>query len=274
LEVDVLQGTLDTFELSDVLALLARTAKSGRLHMGGEQGTGSVWFEEGEVVAASATNMSLDGEFADVVFELLRYDRGEFSFHPGQAAAEPGPPQAVAPLLRQASEQLAEWRALTAVIPTLSNGIVLVTDLVNEQVTLDRAQWRTVLAVGAGATAQQLGHALGLGEVPVLRQICKLLDQGLVQLVEPEPRAGEQTPRVGAKPVACDGEQHPSLWFETKPADSTACTAADVLEQLGDGNPRDAQAVGKPTSSGASRLPQRPAQHANRIRRPAERALD
>src|SRR5262245_32794776 len=46
-----LQGTLDTFELPDVLRLLASTKKSGRLHLQSDRGTGDVWLDEGRVTS-------------------------------------------------------------------------------------------------------------------------------------------------------------------------------------------------------------------------------
>ena len=56
-----LSGTLDTFALPDVLRLLASTAKSGRLRVSGNRGSGSVWVTDGEVVASELTTInSLD----------------------------------------------------------------------------------------------------------------------------------------------------------------------------------------------------------------------
>jgi hypothetical protein len=256
----VLQGTLDTFGLPDVLTLLAHTAKSGRLHLAGDRGTGSIWFDAGEVVGALSTNVPLDADLADVVFELLRHERGEFAFHLGEAAPEPGPPQMVAPLLQQASEQLDEWRQLTAVIPTMAHRITLVGELADEHVTLDREQWRTVLAVGAGTTAQELGETLGTGEVPALRRICELLDRGLVEVIDPITHRDGGSGYVPVEPEMASGADDPYPWSvppalaepqpEPEPEPEPAYDAS-LLEQLGGLSPRAAQAVSDVTRGGS-----------------------
>src|SRR3954452_4303257 len=53
--VVALQGTLDTFALPDVLRLLASTKKTGRLHLTGNRGDGSVWVDTGDVVKVEAS---------------------------------------------------------------------------------------------------------------------------------------------------------------------------------------------------------------------------
>ena len=184
----MLQGTLDTFGLGDVLTLLASTGKTGRLRLDGDRGTGSLWFDSGEVVSATAGNVPGDSELTDVLFELLRFGHGEFTFGIGEAVADPGPPQAVQPLLAGATEMLVEWRELTAVVPSLVHQVALVADLVDDQVVLDRDQWRTVLAIGSSCTVGALSEALGVAEVPVLRRVCELLDRGLVEVLEPAGR--------------------------------------------------------------------------------------
>jgi hypothetical protein len=250
----VLQGTLDTFGLGDVLTLIATTAKSGRLHLNGDRGTGSIWFEGGEIVAATAANVPPEGEATDVLFELLRYAQGEFSFDGGETMAEPGPPQAVGPVLEAAHGLLGQWRELTAVVPSLSHLVVLNAELVDDHVTLDRDQWRTVLAIGQGIPVGDLGRALGLAEVPLLRRVCELLDAGLVDVVEPAPPAPPAA--LSADPLADPpgrrwddplglggGPDQPGAGYEPAPAAGFEPAEQSLVDQLGGLSPRAAQAV-------------------------------
>src|ERR1700682_5743339 len=105
-----LQGTLDTFALPDVLRLLASTKKTGRLVIAGNRGTGSVWVDAGSVVGSEATGAMPDAGAVDVLFELLRYADGSFTFETGTTTTEAVPPRAVEPLLVDAERQLSEWR--------------------------------------------------------------------------------------------------------------------------------------------------------------------
>ena len=90
-----LSGTLDTFALPDVLRLLASTAKTGRLRITGDRGSGSVWVTDGEVVAtelASAVTQEPTNE--EVVFGLLRFSAGSFTFEADAASPNAGSPAA------------------------------------------------------------------------------------------------------------------------------------------------------------------------------------
>lgn len=272
----MLQGTLETFGLGDVLTLLATTGKTGRLRLDGDRGTGSLWFDSGEVVGATAGNVPADTELTDVLFELLRFGQGEFSFRIGERLADSGPPQAVQPLLTGASELLVEWRELTAVVPSLVHQVVLVADLVDDQVVLDRDQWRTVLAIGSGCTVGALSEALGVAEVPVLRRVCELLDRGLVEVLEPAgrmipvpgfgggPGAGpvvDPIPIFATAPVVPETSHDAYPWPQAEGDRRSAQASeegdrrvadqhqadASLLGQLGGLSPRAAQAVSEVT---------------------------
>lgn len=271
----MLQGSLDTFGLEDVVTFLAATAKTGRLHLNGDRGTGSLWFASGDVVAAMAANVPLEADIGDVVFELLRYGRGDFAFSLGEAAAAGGPPHAVAPLLDHARGALEEWRELTDVVPSLQHRVLLLAELVDEHVILDREQWRTVLAIGPGSTVAEVGEALREGEVPVLRRVCDLLAKGLIEVLEPA-----SGPAVASGPILVRRtEPAPApvedgfRWADTDPypepdadGDIGAADTAPVepvapvaegepidhalLEQLGGLSPRAAQAVSEAAARG------------------------
>lgn len=172
-----LQGTLDTFELPDVLRLLASTKKTGRLHLRGSRGDGSVWVDGGRV-----TSLEADGTTStdppEVMFELLRETNGGFVFETDSVAPSPGLPRDVEPLLIEAESQLAEWRQIEAVVPSLDAWVSLSAELNAPQVTLDASTWIVIVRVGSGITAGDLGQALGLGELAVCRIVRDLVAAG------------------------------------------------------------------------------------------------
>lgn len=55
----MLEGTLDTFTLTEILRLLASTRKTGCLHVRGRQDQGRVWLRDGEVQHAALGGRSL-----------------------------------------------------------------------------------------------------------------------------------------------------------------------------------------------------------------------
>lgn len=174
-----LQGTLDTFALPDVLRLLASTKKSGRLRVSGGRGTGSVWVDAGGVVGAEATGAHNSPTAVEVLFELLRYKDGSFTFEAGSAAPDPTKPADVDPLLIQAEGLLAEWQDIEAVVPSLDAWVSLSAELPRADVVIDADRWRVVVAVGSGTTVSRLGDTLSLSEVPVCRAVKDLVELGL-----------------------------------------------------------------------------------------------
>ena len=69
-------GTIATTLLSDVLALYARAGRTGVLDVRAPVRTGSVWFQDGELVhAACGTSTG-----ATALFEVLCWNEGRFAF--------------------------------------------------------------------------------------------------------------------------------------------------------------------------------------------------
>ncbi|MEY2435489.1 MAG: resuscitation-promoting factor RpfA [Acidimicrobiaceae bacterium] len=180
-----LQGTLDTFALPDVLRLLASTKKTGRLRLRGDRGDGSVWVDSGSVVAAESSGSGPDGTAVDVVFELLRFAEGSFTFDAGTTAENAGAPSDVEPLLKKAESQLVEWRDIETVVPSLDAWVVLAGDLPEAEVTLDVERWRTIVSIGSGTSVAEIGRALGLAEVAVCRRVKDIVELGLGAVLAP-----------------------------------------------------------------------------------------
>lgn len=193
----MLQGSLDSFGFEEVAMFLAATQKTGRLDLDGDRRSGSLWFVDGDVVAAVASDLGADAAVADVTFELLRCAWGEFAFLADEVAPAPGPAHEMAALLDQVGQALAEWHELAAIVPSEDHRITLVADAPLEPVVLDAGQWRLVAALSGGATVAELGPALG-GELAALRLVRDLAALGLVE-VDPAP----------APPLAPAAEAHP-----------------------------------------------------------------
>jgi hypothetical protein len=200
-----LQGTLDTFALPDVLRLLASTKKTGRLVIAGNRGTGSVWVDSGSVVASDATGAMPDAKRADVLFELLRYSDGSFTFDSGTTTDQAAPPQDVEILLADAERQLREWREIEAVIPSVDAWLSLVGDTPEDEIVISADTWRTIVTIGSGTTVAAVGHVMKLGELDVCRRAKELVEQGLVKVTTtPTPRAMDEGMSEVAAPVVAD----------------------------------------------------------------------
>jgi hypothetical protein len=176
-----LTGTLDAFGLSEVLQLLAATAKTGCLEVDGDGGRGRLWLRDG-ALAAVTTDRLADAPIDEALCDLLRYERGGFAFEVDERSPEVTSPQSLDLLLDRAYTLLAEWQELEAAVPSLAHAIGLAHVADDGEVTVTAQQWPALVAVGAGCTVAELSTRLGLSELNTLRTVHDLMTSGLVAL--------------------------------------------------------------------------------------------
>ena len=234
-----LQGTLETFALPDVLRLLASTHKTGRLRLTGANGSGSLWLDGGAIVSSEAARAPLADGPTDVLFELLRFKEGDFVFDDDATADAHGAPTEVEDALAAAEAMLEEWKSIEAVVPSLAAWVSLRPELPGDDVTVDAAHWRQLVAVGGGITVSGLGDQLGLAELPISRAVKDLIELGLVELGEASEAAFDPAPApVAAAEVAEPAfvDPGPAITFDagTPAAETPLLTVVGDADSLGD----------------------------------------
>lgn len=235
-----LQGTIETFAIADVLRLLAATNKSGRLQVQGPSRSGTVWVDNAKVLAAEAPTVPHVERPEDVLFQLLRFDRGSFRFDLDKYPPQPTEPVDIELALGEAESMLAEWRELERSIPSTESWVSLSRELREANVTVSAEQWRTVSAIGSGCQISALGDSLGLGELDTARAVHQLLELGLAEVGSRPaglPAVGAASPAAAlATPVAPDEPPAPAdepAAPSPTPAASTAPSAPAPGSGLG-----------------------------------------
>ena len=218
-----LSGTLDTFALPDVLRLLASTAKTGRLRITGDRGSGSVWVADGDVVATElASAVSYERTNEEVVFGLLRFTAGSFTFEADAQSPNAGEPTAMEPVLGAAENMLVEWKAIEEVIPSLDLWVGLRPALTGPDVMIDQQRWSGIAAIGSGSQVGAVAETLRLNEIESCRLIKELLELGLVDFVA-EPAGLPAPTRFEPEPVTEDGfVSDPHVFEDATPGDPEA----------------------------------------------------
>jgi hypothetical protein len=122
-----------------------------------------------------------------------------FEFESGAVAADPGAPRTVDEVLAEGEQRLEEWREIEAVVPSLDIWARMVPE-VDGEVRVSPEQWRTLAAVGAGASGHDLADRLGQGEYDVCRQLRDLVETGMVDVEEAAPQP-EPAPVTSVEPV-------------------------------------------------------------------------
>ncbi len=232
-----LQGSIETFAVADVLRLLAATSKSGRLHVQGPSRSGTIWVDSARVLAAESPSTPHVGGSVDVLFQMLRFERGSFRFEIDKYPPEPGEPIDIELALGEAESMLGEWRELEARVPSPEAWVTLAPSLADGRVTIDEQEWKTLVAVAGGRTVAGIGDAGEASELANYRAINRLLDLGLVTIAERAPlRAEART----AEPVAAAAAVE-------APAD---VAAADVVVDPAPAAPETPRTVEPPVANG------------------------
>jgi len=226
----MLQGTLDVFSLDEVLGLLSGANKNGVLNITGDRGVGTVSISDGHLVAGSASSAPGAAALSDVVFELLRYEEGSFSFD-GAAAVE-GEPHELEAIMTEAHSRLDEWKGIEAVVPSLDHHVSLSATLSTSQVTLSESEWAAVVAIGEGAPAGVIARRLGLGEFDGSKRIKSLIERSLASLEEGAANAEPITATEAPTPIVEESVASAAPVFETpEPAPASfAEVSAPVVE--------------------------------------------
>ncbi|MCP3987637.1 MAG: DUF4388 domain-containing protein [Actinomycetia bacterium] len=224
----MLQGSLDDFALDEVLGLLSSTAKTGKLDLKGNRGNGILHLDEGQLVRATASNVVAGTEPEDVLFELLRYNDGSFSFVASDS--EKGTySQDVGVALASAEARLAEWRTIEAIVPSLRHVVMPSAELPSDEITINRNEWASLIVIGDGCPVSTLCEKLALGEVDGSRQIKSLVERGLIRVVPP--RSGSTSiRRPPVETVAATTAASPST-VDSKDAVTAGTGHADNTER-------------------------------------------
>jgi hypothetical protein len=192
----VLQGTLETLALPELLRLLAHSRKTGALWLDAANSSAVVYFVEGRCCAAESSEAgepltdaaALLARVIDICFAVERAEDGAFRFGPEK------PPWACEETvdLEAAIEQLAqlveEWREIQAVIPSLECRIRLTDELSVDELTLDRERWQLVVAIDGRRNVRDLARKTSRQVLEICHAILELVDAGAVD-VGPAPAA-------------------------------------------------------------------------------------
>ena len=186
----MLQGSLQTVALAEVLQFLESTAKTGELKVTGAGGQGRLWFDEGYV---SGFETRSSREPAEAVFELMSLADGEFVFTSSDAGRPADPAKVakreVGPLLAEAKALCEEWSAILGVVPSLDRRVELAADTPSDTVSIARDQWAAIVAIGSGRTVSEVISLRDTSEIAGCRVIRNLVEAGLAAVCEPEVKA-------------------------------------------------------------------------------------
>ncbi len=228
-----LQGTIETFALPDVLRLLANSTKTGKLAVTGDRGLGALWVADGELVASEidlGVHPSTGStDVAEGLFQLLRFETGEFVFTADGDSDEASAPEGsnerhdIESSISASSSMLDELNEITENVPGITSHVSFRPEIETNEVTFTAEQWRVLSAVGGGATVADLASNFSFGELEAMRRVDDLVSEGVIDVSDEAPASEE--PAAVETPVEqelVDEEPVDQEMFAAAPEEETA----------------------------------------------------
>lgn len=192
----VLQGTLETLALPELLGLLAQSRKTGALWLDAANSSAVLYIAEGRCCAAESgeagdplTDASaLLARVIDVCFAVERADDGTFRFGPEEPTWACDDTVDLEVAIDELARLVEEWRDIQAVIPSLDCRIRLADELGVEELTVDRERWQLIVSLDGRRSVRDLVRKTNRPVLDVCHAILTLVDAGAVN-VGPPPAA-------------------------------------------------------------------------------------
>lgn len=183
-----LQGDLESFALTDVLRLLGSTQKTGTLTISASGTTGELWMDSGALTGGEVSTSPHAQRPAEVVFEVLRLDGGSFLFDEGDRSGG-GERCGIDDAIREAEALVAEWEDVERVVPSVDLWVTMVPEIEGDGRHVGADQWRTLAALGGGATVRELADRFELTDLTASHRVKDLVEAGMVELGDAPARA-------------------------------------------------------------------------------------
>ncbi len=171
-----LVGALGTFNLVDVLDLLARAGHSGELQVVGKGIDQRIWLDKGDLVDGTGANAPVAA-----LFELACIEEGWFYFTTGTAAHEGLDRVPVDSVIRNLGPQVTEWRELVVALP-FDDVVHMSSETPAAEVQIRADQWQILSMVGPGKQIREVVDSSSLHPLDTLRTLRELTDAGLLTI--------------------------------------------------------------------------------------------
>jgi hypothetical protein len=183
-----LEGKLEDMPVLDLLRVMQRSARGGKLVFWNERKWALIWIHEGQAVSAVVLTRPdghplRSGEQA--VFELCLWTEGNFRYNPDpESAAYPiiirRPTGALIVEVLQRRKGIVRTEPLSAL--TLHTPLCVLPQMAgaDEHIKLNMHEWIVLVRIGQQTTAEQVAAQIELSPEQVLMIVAHLLDCGLI----------------------------------------------------------------------------------------------
>lgn len=253
----VLAGSLGSFPILDVLALLATTRHVGEVKVVREGADDHFWVDAGDLI-------DTNGGATSRLFDLARADDAWFTVTATDGVPKAGARMALATVIEHLTPRLAEWQALRTIVP-LDATARMAPSTSRPEVHVKADQWRVLSRLGGGRRVGDVVDESETTPVETLRTLRELTEAGLVDIVAaPSPphrleepaRAAANGTRLPSQTARAGADETRSENAGARPEDTGARPQnAGTRQENAGAPPEDATAGG---GRGGGTAPARP----------------
>ncbi len=170
-----LAGDLSGFSVDEVISLIMRGGKSGRLVLKNDTAESSLYFDTGVIVEAMHGPVRGSGALASA---LTAFISGQFAFYEGERTAAPSMRVDESGLSRLAQQTHVETETMAPVLPDIDEKLALMLSFTDSP-SLTPFQWLLLAQIPQRCTLRHLSE--GRDPFAVKKALSPLLVSGLVQ---------------------------------------------------------------------------------------------
>jgi hypothetical protein len=173
-----LRGDFKDFELNDIFQLIHMGGKDGALHLKGNNGTGVIYFERGNIKHAEA------GKHAgtDAINIFLKWDNGTFEFIAEENTDKVTINLPVHNVILEAARQIDEWKKMEDIIPSVE----VVVDFEEEpdvsDIELRPLEWKALSIINGEKTLKEIAEELNMKTFDLAKILYGLIQSGLIKV--------------------------------------------------------------------------------------------
>ncbi|MCD6425954.1 MAG: DUF4388 domain-containing protein [Anaerolineales bacterium] len=173
---EVLRGNLAQLSLLDILKMLSAGNRSGRLDIRQGAKSGEIYLQYGNLVhAVSGTHL---GE--QVVYTLMGWLEGDFSFTPDVEAPEQSISVSTEQILLEAARQADQWGDIKEVLSSTDAVFKISASGSTNTVSLKPIEWQVLAQINGERSVIEIADLLDLHEFEVAKIIFGLTTAGLL----------------------------------------------------------------------------------------------
>ncbi len=176
-----LDGSLEDFDLADVLQLIHIGARTGVLTLTHDKITARIFFQSGEPIHADMG--SLSGE--NVIYNVFNWNKGHFRFDTSAQTNLNTISTGCQNIIMEATRRLDEWSKLRAIIPSQLSviGFEAEPGERSSNITLKSNEWRILSLVNGQRTVEEIIGESGFSEFETTRILFGLINSGLLKVL-------------------------------------------------------------------------------------------